>query len=94
MYTPLDEAINEEGDFNVLGKITQIMHKDQYTLDIRIRDESGETWFANILRRQYPRVTEGEVVKIRSVTVERDSARINAIKLAPHSNIMTIVPFS
>lgn len=94
MYTPLDEAINEEGDFNVLGKVTQILHRDHYTSDIRIRDDSGETWFATILRRQFPRVLEGEVVKIRSVTVERETSRVNAIKLAPHSNIMTIVPFS
>ncbi len=26
MYTPLDEAEKEEGDFNILGKVTQIVH--------------------------------------------------------------------
>ena len=34
MYTPLDEAEQEDGDFNILGKITQVVHRDNYMSDI------------------------------------------------------------
>jgi len=94
MYTPLEEAEKEEGDFNVLGKVTQIVHRDQYMSDIRITDLSNTTWFATISWKKFPWVKEGEVIKIRSVTVDTDSERANSLRFAPHSNIMTIVPFS
>ena len=94
MYTPLDEVENEEGDFNILGKVTQIVHRDNYMSDIRLKDKTNVTWFATISRKKFPRVTEGEVVKIRSATVDADSEREHSVKLSPHSNIMTMVPFS
>lgn len=94
MYTPLDEAEQEDGDFNILGKITQVVHRDNYMSDVRIQDKSNETWFATVSRRKFPRVIEGEIVKVRSATVDLESERTNTVKLSPHSNIMTIVPFS
>ncbi len=48
MYTPLEDAEKEDGDFNVLGKVTQIVHRDSYMSDIRITDLSNTTWFATI----------------------------------------------
>lgn len=62
--------------------------------DIRITDASSTTWFATISRKKFPRVKEGELIKIRSVEIDADSQRSHSLKLAPHSNIMTIVPFS
>ena len=57
-------ATQESGDFNCVGKVTQIVHRDDYMSDIRLRDMSGETWFSTISRRKYPRVMEGEIIKI------------------------------
>lgn len=94
MYTPLDEAEQEDGDFNILGKVTQVVHRDNYMSDIRIQDRTYDTWFATISRRKFPRVVEGEIVKVRSATVDLDSERTHTIKLSPHSNVMTVVPFS
>ncbi len=34
MYTPLSKADDEDGDFNVLGRITQTVNRDEYTQDI------------------------------------------------------------
>ncbi len=62
--------------------------------DIRLKDKGNDTWFATISRKKYPRVLEGEIVKIRSVTVDEETERDRTVKLAPYSNIMTIVPFS
>jgi hypothetical protein len=58
MYTALSKADEEQGDFNVLGRVSQIVHRDDYTSDIRITDSSNTTWFATISRKKFPRVKE------------------------------------
>jgi hypothetical protein len=94
MYTPLEEAKLEEGDFNVVAKITQIVHRDQYTSDLRLKDISKATWFLTVSRRKFPRLQENTIIKIRSVNIDKETERDNCLELAPHSNIMTFVPFS
>lgn len=87
MYTSLDDAADEDGDFNILGKITQVVHRDNWMSDIRVQDKSGETFFTTISRRKFPRATEGEIIKIRSAVIDKDSNRNKILKLYPHSNI-------
>lgn len=94
MYTALAQADEEEGDFNVLGKITQIVPRDGFMSDIWITDASNSTWFATISRKKFPRIKEGELVKIRSVEIDDSTERDHTLRFAPHSNIMTIVSFS
>lgn len=94
MYTPLNCAAEEEGDFNVVARITQIVHRDHYTSDIRLKDASKATWFMTVSRRKFPRLLEGSVVKIRSACIDTETERERCLELAPHSNIMTFVPFS
>lgn len=95
MYTSLNEAEAEEGgDFNVVAKITQIVHRDQYTSDIRLKDISKATWFLTVSRRKFPRLQENSIIKIRSVNIDTETERDRCLELAPHSNIMTFVPFS
>lgn len=94
MYTLLNCAADEEGDFNVLARVTQIVDRDHYTEDIRLKDASKATWFLTVSKRKFPRLYEGSVVKIRSVSVDTETERERCLQLAPHSNIMTFVPFS
>jgi hypothetical protein len=94
MYTPLNQAAEEEGDFNVVARITQIVQRDSYTSDIRLKDQSKATWFLTVSRRKFPRLQEGSVVKIRSASIDTETERERCLELAPHSNIMTFVPFS
>jgi len=54
MYTSLDDAEKEEDDFNVLGRVSQVVHRDNYMSDIRITDNSNTTWFATISKKRYP----------------------------------------
>jgi hypothetical protein len=75
MYTPLDEAHEEEGDFNVVAKVTQIVNRDYYTADIRLKDVSKATWFLTVSRRKFPRIQEGSIVKIRSVNIDTETER-------------------
>lgn len=94
MYTPLNEAAEEEGDFNIVAKITQIVQRDYYTSDIRLKDLSKNTWFLTVSRRKFPRLQENSIIKIRSVNIDHETERERCLELAPHSNIMTFVPFS
>ena len=75
MYSPLNGASEEEGDFNVVGRITQIIHRDYYTSDVRLKDASKATWFLTISRRKFPRLQEGSIVKIRSVSIDTETER-------------------
>lgn len=94
MYTPLNRADDEEGDFNLLGRVSQVVHRDNYMSDIRITDNTNATWYSTISRKKFPRVKEGELIKIRSVEVDHDTSRHHSLKFTQVSNIMTIVPFS
>lgn len=94
MFTPLNKAHEEDGDFNIIGKITQVVHRDEWNSDIRIRDRSGDTWFSTIIRKQFPRIKEGEIVKIRSCKVDDDSTRVKSFSISSITNFMTIVPFA
>ena len=94
MYTPLNQAGEEEGDFNVVARVTQIVQRDFYTADVRLKDQSKATWFLTVSRRKFPRLQEGSVVKIRSASIDTETERERCLELAPHSNIMNFVPFS
>ena len=94
MYTLFSDVDEEDGDFNVLGKVTQIVHRDYYTSDLRIKDRSKHTWFMTVSRRKFPRIYENSIIKIRSVNIDSETERERCLELAPHSNIMTFVPFS
>jgi len=75
MYTRLKEADEEDGDFNVVGKVTQIVHRDYYTSDVRIKDSSKATWFMTVSRRKFPRIYENSIIKIRSVLIDSETER-------------------
>jgi hypothetical protein len=38
MFTPLNKASGEKGDFDVVAKILHIHEMDQYTNELRIKD--------------------------------------------------------
>mmetsp|Transcript_10106 Transcript_10106/g.11512 ORF Transcript_10106/g.11512 Transcript_10106/m.11512 type:complete len:148 (+) Transcript_10106:366-809(+) len=75
MYTKLSDVQEEDGDFNMVGKISQIVHRDHYTSDVRIKDISKHTWFLTVSRRKFPRIEEGCIIKIRSVNIDTETER-------------------
>lgn len=94
MFSAFDEIDKEEGDFNIIGRVTQAVHRDAFMQDIRITDEDNNTIFATVSRKKFPRVEEGTVIKIRSAMLDRNTQRTDTLLLNPYSNIMTIVPFA
>ena len=92
MYTSLAKVANAKNDFDVLGKITQIIAKDAYENCVRIKDTSGTTAFMTVSKRKFPELAEGDVVRIRSANKSDDGP--NFLELSPHSNILSFIASS
>ena len=70
--------IRELGDnkeVDLLVKILKIFEKDEYELELRIKDGSNEMWFITIPKLKFGNFREGEIVRIRSVEVNMTSNR-------------------
>jgi hypothetical protein len=53
----------------------KIFEKDEYNLELRIKDVSNEMWFIVIPKLKYGALKENEIIRIRSVTVNITSKR-------------------
>ena len=72
---------------DLLVKILAIYEKDEYNLELRIKDPSNEMWFIVIPKLKFGTLREGEIVRIRSVEVNITSKR-NVISQKPSTNIL------
>jgi len=68
-------------------KILKIFEKDEYDLELRIKDTTNEMWFITIPKLKFGNLREGEIVRIRSVEVNMTSNR-NVISCKPSTNIL------
>lgn len=73
MFVPLNKVQSEKSDFDVLAKITHIHEMDEYTNELRLRDQSGQTWHTLALKLKFPHLRSGDVIRIRSATVDETS---------------------
>lgn len=90
MFVPLNKVQNEKADFDVLAKITHIHEMDEYTNELRLRDQSGATWHSLALKLKFPHLRAGDVVRVRSATVDETSTK-KVLQLSHYSNIMTFI---
>lgn len=93
MFVPLKDAQKEKADFDVLAKITHIHEMDEYTNELRLRDQSGATWHTLALKLKFPNIVNGDVVRIRSALVDETSKK-KVLVLSHYSNIMTFISSS
>jgi hypothetical protein len=82
-----DPCMNENHEFDLLVKILKIFEKDEYNLELRIKDTSNEMWFIVIPKLKFGRLKEGEIIRIRSVNLNITSKR-NVISCKPSTNIL------
>jgi len=66
---------------------------DEYTNELRLRDQSGSTWHTLALKLKFPHLRSGDVVRVRSATVDDTSAK-KVLILSHYSNIMTFIASS
>lgn len=74
-------------EFDLLVKILKIFERDEYNIEMRIKDCSNEMWFITIPKLKFGHLREGEIVRIRSVKLNITSKR-NVIEMKPSTNIL------
>jgi hypothetical protein len=70
MVQPLAKAQNQQNDFDVVAKILQIFELDEYTNELKLKDQSGQVFYTLALKLKFPHLRQGEVVRIRSATYD------------------------
>merc|ERR1712086_25549 len=90
--TPLNKASSVAAgkDFDVHGKIPQIHEFDEYTNEIRLRDNSGESWYTLCTKLKFPHLRAGQTVYIRSVTANCAGNK-NVLAQSHYSNVCTFI---
>lgn len=81
------KQLSDNREIDLLVKILKIFEKDEYNLELRIKDISNEMWFIVIPKLKFGTLKEGEIVRIRSVEVNITSKR-NVISQKPSTNIL------
>lgn len=80
-------SFEENKEFDLLVKVLKIFEKDEFNLELRIKDTSNEMWFITIPKLKFGSIKEGEIIRIRSVKVNISSKR-NVIETRPSTNIL------
>jgi hypothetical protein len=87
----LNKASKATKDFDVVAKILQVFELDEYTNELKLRDQSGEVYYTLALKLKFPHLKAGAVVKIRSATHDITAQNKNVLVLQHYSNIMTFI---
>jgi hypothetical protein len=89
----LKKANKQTSDFDVVAKVLQVFELDEYTNELKLRDQSGETFYTLALKLKFPHIRQGSVVRIRSATYDETSSK-RVLVLQHYSNIMTFISSS
>ncbi len=87
-YVQLAAAKKEKQDFDVVAKVLSVHEMDEYTNELKIADGSA-AWYVLALKLKFPQVRAGQVVYIRSATVDETSAHKNVLALSHYSNVLS-----
>lgn len=77
-------------DFDLLVKVMKVVQKDDHNFSVRIKDISKDTWNMTVSSLWYAMLWEGEIIWIRSASVDWSSDGKNII-LPPHANILRFI---
>ena len=55
-------SFEENREFDLLVKVLKIFEKDEFNLELRIKDISNEMWFITIPKLKYGSIKEGEII--------------------------------
>lgn len=93
MYTMLKLVKGHKGDFDAVVKIIKIHEMDTYTYELKVRDQTGSTWYVLALRLKFPHLKVGQIVKLRSATWDESSCLTGkqVLTLCHYSNILTFI---
>lgn len=87
----LNKVKGSTGDFDVNAKITNIHEVDEYTNELRVRDNTNTTYHTLALKLKFPHLHVGQAIRIRSATWDETSTSKNVLALSHYSNITTFI---
>ena len=88
MSTPLNELRDlQKSEFDLLVKVLKVLERDEYNLELRIKDLSNEMWFITVPKIKFGNLQEGQVIRIRSVKINYTSKR-NIVETKPSTKIL------
>lgn len=90
MYVPLNKATAHKGDFDSVAKILHVHELDEYTNELKLKDASNTVYYTLTLKLKFPNLHSGDIVRIRSATVDETATHKKVLILAPFSNILTL----
>jgi hypothetical protein len=98
LCVPLSKAAQAKGDFDVVAKIVSMYEMDEYTNEIKLRDQSltanQPSWFVLTLKVKFPLLKVGDVIRIRSASYDMTSNHKQMLILSHYSNIMNFISCS
>eukprot|EP00347_Sterkiella_histriomuscorum_P003620 403363589 len=77
-------------DFDLQVRVVQVFRLDDYSSEMRVVDDSNQIWFCQILNLKYRWVREGQVLRIRSATLEHHDKYDKVFGLKNYSNILSL----
>lgn len=94
--TPLNAAhrVDDRGDFDITAKVLQILPLDQYTNEVKLKDQSGTVCYTLALKIKFPHLQVGKVVYIRSCTYDSTCTDKKVLIQQHYSNMMTFISSS
>jgi len=90
----LKDMSKNNKDSDVVAKVLQVFQLDEYTNELKLKDNSGSVFYTLALRIKFPHLKEGAVVKIRSCTYDETTSSKQVLVLEHYSNIMTFISSS
>ena len=90
----LKNASKQSNQFDCVARILQVFELDDYTNELKLRDASGETYYALALKVKFPHLSQGAAVRIRSAANDDQATQKSVLNLQHYSNIMTFTSSS
>jgi hypothetical protein len=82
-----NKAIKDKKDFDILGKVVSVKDHNKWSNTVTINDANGTSWTADLFKKKFPHLAEGDAVRVRSV----NSNDAHHLSLANHSNVLHFI---
>lgn len=61
------KSLDSEAEFDLVVKVLKVYEKDDFNIEMRIKDLSEELWFITMPKLKFGKIKENDIVRIRSV---------------------------
>lgn len=81
------DSCDANQEFDLVVKVLKVYEKDDFTLEMRIKDLSNELWFVTLPKLKFGKIKENDIVRLRSVQVNLLHKK-NMLVCKPSTNVL------